>query len=167
MIFVVVGNKTEPFDRLLQAVEHLMLSGFLNCDEVVVQTGSSKTFQAACRRRDFFPPEEFRHFIEKADVVVCHGGAGTLYHAFAAGKRPVVMPRRRKNGEALDDQLEFVKAVANEGRLIPVFEPEDLREAILKVRHSSAATQINPNNDACVLVARAISEVTANVHPRN
>jgi len=131
MIFVTVGNVTQPFRRLLDAIDELAGAGILKQHPVIIQSGSNSDFAGRhCVRQDFFPPDEYRKLIDEAQVIVCHGGAGTLHHVFQTGKVPVVMPRRRKYGEHVDDQYQFVKALAEAGRVIAAFETADLFEAI-------------------------------------
>jgi UDP-N-acetylglucosamine transferase subunit ALG13 len=161
MIFVSVGNATQGFLRLLDAVDDLAGNGILKGELVIVQSGNNKDFVAAhCSQRDFLSPTEFGDLMEKADVVICHGGAGTLHHVFAVGRIPVVMPRRRKYGEHVDDQLELVKAVAEQGRLIPAFEPEDLPEAILEAQQRKRQIVSGEPASAIALVAEAIRVLT-------
>src|SRR5437763_9602885 len=131
MIFVTVGNATQSFPRLLRAMDDLAGQG-LNGESVVMQSGTPDYRAVHCSQRDYFPAEEFVNLIQTARVVVCHGGAGTLHHVFQAGKVPVVMPRRAKYGEHVDDQFQLVKAVAAAGRIIPAYEPEDLPAALAR-----------------------------------
>jgi UDP-N-acetylglucosamine transferase subunit ALG13 len=105
------------------------------------------------------PPERYFQLIQKADLVICHGGAGSLYHVFKSGKIPVVMPRRRKYGEALDDQFELVKAIAAEGRVIPAYEPEDLPGAIEEAKRRNTQPVPPPPSHMLELVGKAIEDL--------
>jgi UDP-N-acetylglucosamine transferase subunit ALG13 len=168
MIFVTVGNATQGFLRLLNAVDELAGEGVLKGQSVVVQSGSNSDFRSNnCVQRDFFPPDEFRELIDKADVVVCHGGAGTLSHVFQAGKIPVVMPRRKKYREAFDDQFELVTVLARENRVIPAFEPENLANALVQARQSKSRRIPAPPKTAIALIDRAIREIIDDVRSRD
>ncbi len=158
MIFVTVGNVTQHFRRLLDAIDELASAGMLK-QPVIVQSGSNSYFASRhCVKQDFFPPDEYRQLIDEAEVVVCHGGAGTLHHVFQAGKVPVVMPRRRKYGEHVDDQYHFVTALAEEGRVIAAFEPADLANAIDRAG-SQRRTPPAPPARAIELIESAINEL--------
>src|SRR5262249_1703039 len=123
LVFVTVGNATQGFFRLLEVVDSLAGEGFFKGEAVLIQSGNSMDFRAIhCKQQAFLPPDLFAQLIWEAKIVVCHGGAGTLYHVFRAGKVPVVMPRRKKYGEHVEDQLELVKALARENRIIPAYE---------------------------------------------
>jgi UDP-N-acetylglucosamine transferase subunit ALG13 len=160
MIFVTVGNVTQQFRRLLDAIDAMSGAGELKDERVIVQSGSNSDFAGRhCVQQDFFPPDEYRKLIHDARVVVCHGGAGTLHHVFHARKVPVVMPRRRKYGEHVDDQYQFVKALAEQRRIIAAFEPPDLKEAIDQAtRYQDLAPPASPTH-AIQLIQKAIDEL--------
>jgi UDP-N-acetylglucosamine transferase subunit ALG13 len=133
--------------------------GMLKGESVIIQSGSASDFRARhCKQRDFFPPDEYRDLIRKADVVVCHGGAGTLHHVFESGKVPVVMPRRKKYREHVDDQFELVKAIAEEGRIIAAYEPDDLPNAIVEAKNLKRARGAPPET-AIALIGEAIEQL--------
>lgn len=160
MIFVTVGNVTQNFRRLLEAIDQIAGAGILKEQSVIVQSGSNSYFASRhCVTRDFFPPDEYRQMIDEAQVIVCHGGAGTLYHVFQAGKVPVVMPRRRKYGEHVDDQYQFVKALAEEGRVIAACEPDELAEAISRASELQRRSAPPKPAQAIQLVEQAINEL--------
>ena len=88
----------------------------------------------------FLPMEEFSARVDAADVIVCHGGVGSVLHALQRRKIPVVMPRRRHYREHINDhQLQLVEALAAEGRVIPVYEGGDVLPAILAARRGPPA----------------------------
>jgi UDP-N-acetylglucosamine transferase subunit ALG13 len=160
MIFVTVGNATQGFRRLLDAIDEMAGAGELNGEQVVIQSGSNRDFQARnCRQQDYFPPDEFRELIERADVIVCHGGAGTLHNVFQAGKVPVVMPRRRSYGEHVDDQFALVKEIAEQGRIIPAFEPAGLRAALIAANRLGRRSQQPAPNTAISLISEALEQL--------
>ena len=160
MIFVTVGNANQGFRRLLDAIDELATSEILKKDSVVVQCGSNSDFRPRhCAKQDFFPTEEYRQLIESAAIVVCHGGAGTLHHVFQAGKVPVVMPRRQKYGEHVDDQFNLVQALAEQGRVIAALEPEDLPGAVRKAREFMGQPAPTPPNTALLMLESTIDEL--------
>ena len=72
----------------------------------------------------------------------------------------MVMPRRRKYGELVDDhQVELTKALAAEGRVIPAYEPEDLPAAIEEARRRNTQPIPPPPSRMLDLVAQAIEEL--------
>lgn len=160
MILVTVGNATQPFRRLLEAVERLAGEGAFAGEEVLMQSGHDGGFEPRhARRVPFLGPREFAEAVAAASVVICHAGAGTLWHVFGAGKVPVVMPRRRRYGEHLDDQLELVRALVAEGRVEAALEPDELPGAIAAARRRSAEALPSPPTRMLTLVERALVEL--------
>lgn len=160
VIFVTVGNGTQPSRRLLDAIESLAGESAFSEEEFVVQSGYNREVRSTrCRQVDFLPPQEFSRLIAEAHVVVCHGGAGTLWHAFQAGKCPVVMPRRTQYGETRDDQLELVRTLALEGRVIPAYEPEDLPTALARARSTFGHPSVAVPSRLLSCVGAAIEEL--------
>jgi UDP-N-acetylglucosamine transferase subunit ALG13 len=59
--------------------------------------------------------------VRSAAVVVCHGGAGIISSALAAGRRPIVVPRRASLGEHVDDhQYQLTRKLADWGLAVVV-----------------------------------------------
>ena len=71
--------------------------------------------------------------IRRARVVVTHAGVGSVMVALANGKRPVVVPRRKAFGEAVDDhQLQLGRRFAAAGLVTLVEEPDGLAAALAR-----------------------------------
>ncbi|MCX5720874.1 MAG: glycosyltransferase [Nitrospirae bacterium] len=161
MIFVAVGNGSQGFLRLLNAVEMLAGNGLLASDQVCIQGGNNPSFVPKfCKKYDFLSMDQFAKFIRDADLIIAHAGAGTLFHVLQARKVPVVMPRRRQYGELVDDhQVELLQALALEGRVVPAYEPEDLPAAITEARRRSKQPMQPPPSRMLELVGQAITEL--------
>jgi len=161
MIFVSVGNANQGFERLLVAIEALAGKGFFEDNVVMIQSGNNPGFQPVhCKYRPFFTIDEFIITITKAILIICHAGAGTLFHILREGKVPVVMPRQKRYAEHVDDhQVELTKALAAEGRVIPAYEPEDLPAAIEEARRRNTQPIPPPPSRTLELIAQAIEEL--------
>ena len=127
MIFVTVGTNEARFDRLLQAVASLEVD-----EKVLVQHGHSTPVLAPrVRPVEFLPYERMVETIRAARVVVTHAGVGTVMTALANGKRPIVVPRRKAFGEAVDDhQLQLGRRFAAAGLVTLVESPDGLAAAL-------------------------------------
>jgi beta-1,4-N-acetylglucosaminyltransferase len=150
MIFVTVGTNEARFDRLLRCVESLQ------ADKVIVQYGSS-TFQP--RNADCFPFftfEEIVAHVRAASVVVTHAGVGSVAVALANGRRPMVVPRLRRYGEAIDDhQLALGRKLAQTGLVTLVEEPESLADLLLDSEFSSLPAGTH---------AELVDDLSASIH---
>jgi UDP-N-acetylglucosamine transferase subunit ALG13 len=142
MIFVTVGTNEAPFDRLLTAIARLG-----GDEEIMVQCGASKVRPANARCVDFMPFDELVAQVDRARVVVTHAGVGSVLVALGRGRHPVVVPRLRRFGEAVDDhQLGFARRFETAG-LVTLVEDESRLGAALV----TAATTVPPQTGAARL----------------
>lgn len=162
--FVTVGNGTQSFHRMLDAVAALL--AYLP-QPVVVQHGNSPFHREDCICRSFIEMNEFNRCIAEAELLLVHAGAGSVIHAIQAGKTPVVMPRLAKYGEVIDDhQLEFARALARAGKIVIVEEPSDLIGAVAKVKEMQSKTRHPQTTSSMVgLVSTALREYAEILRP--
>lgn len=132
MIFVTVGTHEQPFDRLIQCIDKLAEEKIIN-DEFVIQTGFCGYVPKFCEYKSFFPYTDMIRLIEKAEIVITHGGPSSFMPALERGKIPVVVPRRKKFGEHINDhQLDFVKRFAEiQKNIIPAENDKEIGNSIL------------------------------------
>jgi UDP-N-acetylglucosamine transferase subunit ALG13 len=136
VIFVTVGTDRAPFDRLLNAVEALQTE-----DEIVVQHGASDVRPANARCVDFLPFDEWVDHVRRADIVITHGGVGSIMVALMNGKRPVVVPRLKRFREAVDDhQQAFGRRFGADGHVVYVENPALLANALGRANGSANYT---------------------------
>jgi len=126
VIFVTLGTQGFSFDRLLRGLE-----GLPPGEELVVQGGASSVRPQGATWIEFLEYAELVDHVRDARVVVSHAGVGTVLTSVREGKRPVVVPRLHRYGEAVDDhQLGFGRRLAQAGLVTLVEDPARLPEAI-------------------------------------
>ena len=162
MVFVTVGNANQQFRRLLDAVNQVAEAGAFLSENVLIQAGHNAEFQSGCCEvQQFIPMDEFERLMESASLIICHGGC-TQLNAVRLGKVPVVMPRREKYREHVNDhQLQLVRALAAEKKIVPAYEPEDLLTAIAEARRLNEHPVEMIPSPMIALVAQAIEELTS------
>jgi beta-1,4-N-acetylglucosaminyltransferase len=141
MILVTVGNHVEPFDRLIQGMDEL--AARLD-EEVVIQTGHCSYEPRYARHFQFTSGKEMQELTQAARVQVSHAGSGSILTALRMGKPLVVVPRRLKYHEHIDDhQLQLAHAVEKQGKLVAVHEvsPDALLAAIEKAARQEQVGQ--------------------------
>jgi UDP-N-acetylglucosamine transferase subunit ALG13 len=124
-LFVSVGTDHHPFHRLVDWVDNWLErqpGGAVTC---LVQGGTSRP----CRLGEFHQYlryQEMQAAMLAAAAVVCHGGPGTIMEARALALVPVVVPRRSRLGEHVDDhQVAFANRLAAAGEIhLASTEPE-------------------------------------------
>lgn len=161
MVFVTVGNATQGFQRLLAAVDEAAGKGLFGEEPVFMQIGNNPNFRASnCQQEAFVDVQRFESLLRNASLVISHGGAGTLIKLLQTGRVPIVMPRRCEFSEHVDDhQVELVKALASEGRVIPVYEAEDLAEAVANGKSRNRQNVSPQPSQMIALVSKAIEEI--------
>ncbi|MBI4043465.1 MAG: hypothetical protein HY393_01505 [Candidatus Diapherotrites archaeon] len=133
-IFVAAGTHPQPFDRLFRALDELKAKGGLK-DEVFAQTGHSAYVPKSFESKSLLDLNEFNRRFAWADLVITHGGAGSILTAFEAGKKVMVVPRQKKFNEHTNDhQLELARVLAVEGKALEVVDIKDLEKTIEKAR---------------------------------
>lgn len=146
--FVSVGNATQSFSRLIEAV--LKIAPRLP-QPVVMQHGNTLYKGAGCIAQPFMEMEAFGQIMAQAELLILHAGAGSVIHAIQMGKIPVVMPRRARYGEIIDDhQLEFSRALAQSGKIVIAEEPADLMAAVAEAQDRQKVTQHSKHNPPLV-----------------
>ena len=70
-------------------------------------------------------------FIKKSQIVITHGGPGSIFHVIQNGKIPIVVPRNSSFNEHVDDhQILFTKRMQKENKIIAVYDIKDLGDKI-------------------------------------
>lgn len=135
MIFVIVGGVVEfDFSRVLKIIDELCLEGVINSKEIKAQIGHSKYEPKCYNNYRFVDGEQFHKDIENADVIITHGGVGTLVHALKLKKKVIIFPRLQKYKEHLDNhQLEISKMYNHLGYCMLATNKEELKDCIEKI----------------------------------
>ncbi len=109
-ILVTLGT-TRPwqFRRLVERMLEVLPEGA----DVVWQTGVTDVSGLPVDARPMMSDEEFQAEIARADVVVSHAGVGTFLRCLQAGSVPVLVPRRARHSEHVDDHQEQIATVAD------------------------------------------------------
>ena len=132
MIFVTVGNDFRPFDRLLKKMDEIAPS---LPEEVLMQRGYSTYCPQNTESFDFVPLQSATEYLLKSRLVVSHAGIGTIILCKGHGIPLLILPRRKKFGEHMNDhQLEIVQAleVRKGGQIRVLYEEDQLKEKILE-----------------------------------
>ena len=135
MIFVTVGSRNYPFDRLLKKLDELVDDGTIK-DNIFAQIGTSTYKPKNFEYKDFVSQEEFVKYINKADIVVSHGASGSIMKALNANKKVIVVTRLEKYGEHINDhQIQNNEAFANNHYVLMAdLELSDLGDCFKKIK---------------------------------
>lgn len=152
LIFVCVGSRNYPFNRLFVQLDELCEKGKMR-DEIFAQIGTSTYIPKYYPYKDYLSPEEFQDYINKADIVISHGASGSIMKALNAKKKIIAVTRLEKYGEHINDhQIQNNEAFALNKYVLAVYEMEEL-EAALNAYYDNTADIVpweNPDPMAIV-----------------
>ena len=133
LLFATAGV-TFPFDRLVEMVAKLKQDGEI-FEDVVFQTGIGGLTPPGLQSFETLSYDQVKSYLREADIVVCHGGTGSVITALREGCRTIVVPRRLEKGEHYDNhQREITSAFAARGLITPANSTEELAVALKTAR---------------------------------
>ena len=127
-VFVTLGTiRPFRFDRLVDGV----LNALRPEDQVTWQLGQTERDGLPGSSHTQVAANEYTRLASEADVVVTHAGIGGILDLLDAGVSPVVVPRRSRHGEHIDDhQGQAAREIAARGLGLVVEADEITRDAL-------------------------------------
>lgn len=130
MILVLLGTQHNEFTRLLQKIEDCIDNGFIN-EKVIVQSGFTKYKTDKMEIFDMISKETLDNLIDEANLIITHGGVGSIIIALKKHKKVVAVPRLHKFNEHVNDHQRQIINVFNQKKyLLGIQNVEDLPEAL-------------------------------------
>jgi len=128
MILVLLGTQDKSFIRLLKAIDNNI--EYIN-DDIVVQAGHTKFESSNMNVFDFSSKEEFEELVEGADLIITHGGVGSIVDALKKGKKVIAAARLKKYGEHVNDhQLQIIDLFVEMGYILKLDDFNDIIKLI-------------------------------------
>lgn len=161
MIFVTVGTHEQQFNRL---VEYMDGWAKTHEEEVVIQTGYSTYKPCSCKWSQFFKYREMGDHIERARIVITHGGPSSFIAPLQIGKIPIVVPRKKENGEHINNhQFTFCHEVEDRYKNIILVEDIDLLGNIIEdyddIMSSLNSDIISNNEKFCNQLSQIVDQM--------
>ena len=134
MILVLLGTQNNSFHRLLEKMDELINKGIIN-EKVIVQSGYTNYESKNMRVFDFIPQEELERYQEQADLIITHGGVGSIVSSIKKGKKVIAIPRLHRYHEHVNDhQKQIVESFDKKGYIIGIQRIDELRNAIIRAQ---------------------------------
>lgn len=134
MILVMLGTQNNSFHRLLEKIEELIKNGVIK-DNVIVQAGYTKFESNNMKIFDLISREELERYQIQSDIIITHGGVGSIITSLKLGKKVIAIPRLHEYGEHVNNhQIEIVDLFNKKGYIIGCMGVEKLQEALNKVK---------------------------------
>lgn len=153
MIFVTLGTQDKGFKRLLEAIQKQIDLGNIK-EKVVVQAGCTKFESKDMEVFDLIPFDEFDKLISQADLLITHGGVGSIITGLKNNKKVIAAARLKKYKEHTNDhQLQIIKNFAKEGYILELDDFDKLDEVLLKAKEFKPK-KYESNNDKFVSIIK-------------
>lgn len=134
MILVTLGTQDKSFVRLLKAIDKEIEKGTIK-EEVIVQAGYTKYESKRLKMFDMIDKEELENLTKKADLIITHGGVGSILTALSYHKKIIATPRLSKYKEHTNDhQKQIIQEFAKRGYLLPLTDLSKLSKLLEKAK---------------------------------
>lgn len=134
MILVTLGTQDKSFKRLLDVIQKQINNGNIK-DKVVVQAGYTKYESNNMEIFDLIDRDKFAKLIEECDLLITHGGVGSILTGLKNNKKIIAAPRLEKYGEHTNDhQLEIIEKFSGAGFILPLYDFDKLDQALLDIK---------------------------------
>lgn len=132
MIFVTTGSQKLQMNRLVKAADKLpeRIS-----EDIFIQKGASDYVPKNCRYTNYLSTDEYDRNIRECSLLITHAGVGTIIAGVNLGKPVIVVPRRNKFLEHVDDhQCQIAQAFSSKECVLECEDVDELEYYIDKAR---------------------------------
>ena len=158
MILVTLGTQDKEFTRLLKAIDKEIKNGVIT-DKVVVQAGCTKYKSENMEMFDLIPANEFDEYIKKADLIITHGGAGSILTGVKNNKKIIAAARLAKYKEHTNDhQKQIIREFSEQGYIMELKDFNKLGKLIQKSKSFKPKKFISNTDNMINLVSDYIEE---------
>ncbi len=162
MILVTLGTQDKDFSRLLSAIEREINRGSIQ-QKVIVQAGCTRYKSNAMEVFDLISSDELDRLMREADIVITHGGVGSIITALKYHKKVIAAARLKKYGEHTNDhQTQIVKEFAKQGYLLELRDFNSLGKLLKKIEKFSPKSYHSDNDKMIHLVDDTIQKWSVN-----
>ena len=134
MILVTLGTQDKSFKRLLDAIQREINNGNIK-DRVVVQAGCTKFESKDMEIFDLIDRDKFSELIKDCDLLITHGGVGSILTGLKNNKKVITAPRLKEYKEHTNNhQLEIIEKFASKGLILPLYDFDKLDDVLKEVK---------------------------------
>ena len=132
MILVTLGTQDKNFNRLLEAIQKEIDQGIIK-DKVIVQAGTTKFESKDMEIFDLIDRDKFNELMSECDLLITHGGVGSILTGLKNNKKVIACPRLAKYNEHMNDhQKQIIEKFSEAGYILGVEDLNKLGETIKK-----------------------------------
>ena len=158
MILVTLGTQDKQFKRLLDNIQKEIDAGNIK-DRVVVQAGYTKYNSKDMEIFDLVDRDKFNDLINKCDLLITHGGVGSILTGLKNNKKVIVCPRLSKYKEHINDhQVQIVDNFYNSGYILKYCKGGNLKEILKQVKKFKPKKYISNTDNFIKIIEKFINE---------
>jgi UDP-N-acetylglucosamine transferase subunit ALG13/putative flippase GtrA len=158
MIFVTLGTQDKSFKRLLEVIDKEIENGNIK-EKVIVQAGYTKYSSPNMEIFDLLPEEEFEKYMDKASLIITHGGAGSILTAIKKNKKVIAAARLSKYKEHTNDhQKQIVSEFSKQGYILELRDFNKLSKLIEKSKTFKPKKFVSNTDNMIKLISDYIEE---------
>ena len=160
MILITLGTQDKPFYRLLEAVQKQIDNKVIK-DKVIVQAGISSNFNSKDMEIfDLIPLDEFDKLISECDILITHGGVGSIIAGIKNDKKVIAAARLKKYGEHVNDhQLQIVENFTDSGYILSLDNFDELDVVLKNIKKFKPNKFKSNTNDFIKLIKKEIDSI--------
>lgn len=159
MIFVVLGTQDKSFERLLKALDKQIKNQKIK-QKVIVQAGHTKYSSDNMEIIDFIPMNEFNNYIKKSDLIITHGGVGTILDSLKQNKKIIAVARLKEYREHENNhQLEIIEQFEREGYILSCSNLDQLSKKIKDIEKFKPKKYVGNNQRMIKIITDFIEKI--------
>lgn len=159
MILVLLGTQNNSFHRLLEEIERLINKKVIT-DNVVVQAGYTKYESNKMKIIDLISKEELEKYQDEANLIITHGGVGSIVSSIKKEKKVIAIPRLHKYEEHVNDhQEEIVKLFNQKKYIIGLNDVNELENAIKRIDNFKPAKYKQNNKKMLTIISEFVDKI--------
>lgn len=159
MILVTLGTQDKKFTRLLKAIQKQIDLKNIK-EEVIVQAGCSADFKSNDMQIfDYIPMDEFEKLMQECDILITHGGVGSITTGLRNNKKVIAAARLKKYNEHTNDhQLQIIEKFSKNNQILELNDFDDLDKILKKAKKFKPEKYESNNKMMLELVKKEIDK---------
>jgi len=158
MILVMLGTQNNSFERLLKELDRLKENKIIK-GKIIVQAGYTKYESKNLEIFDFIDKDKLEKYQSQADIIITHGGVGSIISSLTKDKKVIAVPRLKEYNEHVNNhQKDIVESFSKNGYIIGINDVKELEEAYKKIGKFKPNKYI-PNNSKIIKIVEDFIEL--------
>lgn len=159
MIFITVGTHTQSFNRLLKEVDRLAGEKKIK-EKMIAQIGRSSYEPKHIEWFRFTDFKTLNNLYKNTNLIVAHGGAGSILNGLSNNKPVIAVPRLKKYNEHVNDhQMDLVKQLEKSKKIVAVYDISKLKDEIITLIKNKKSKRIKTESKICDEIEKFLKQI--------